>query len=318
MKLKAVDFLAKSYPDIAKMVIILLDGEDLLLKEIISEVYGKATGLYPGSVEKKEISDARILAAEWGEGSLMGAYLLKVTVPGKMKHPEALPQIVKNKDTENRLLINSLDEWTGVTQLKIIDELIYIDCKEPSGPKERQKLISVRCPYHGLKLDEECLKAVAERCETVVEIEMALTTLRLLYSSDDKIYLKDVHTVTDDPIKFKDITKSVLRGNTFRLTKDLLEGDPLPTIGLLNSVLLKLYTFLNLPESKEDEEEAAEKMKIQKRHLKEWHQARRRFSPQLIRRIMGEVNDVYQSFLKGQQSDWKEKLRMTISRLNQK
>jgi DNA polymerase III delta subunit len=102
------------------------------------------------------------------------------------------------------------------------------------------------------------------------------------------------------------------------LTKDLLEGDPLPTIGLLNSVLLKLYTFLNLPESKEDEEEAAEKMKIQKRHLKEWHQARRRFSPQLIRRIMGEVNDVYQSFLKGQQSDWKEKLRMTISRLNQK
>jgi hypothetical protein len=33
---------------------------------------------------------------------------------------------------------------------------------------------------------------------------------------------------------------------------------------------------------------------------------------------MGEVNDVYQSFLKGQQSDWKEKLRMTISRLNQK
>lgn len=318
MKIKAVDFLAKKPEDLQKSVIVLLDGDDMLLKELAAEYYGRATGLYPDAMEKKEIADARNLAGEWSEGSLMGPRLLKIYTPGKMKHPEALQQVVKNVDTEDRMILIAIEEWQGAAQTKVIDDLLYVDCSEPKGAKERQKLATIRASYHRVELDEECLKAISERCEKVVDIEMTLSTLRLLLVTTYKITLKEVNAITDEPVKFKDTTRSVLRGNTFRLTKDLMEGDPLPTIVLLNNVLLRLYSWLNLPEGKDEEEAAAEKMKIKKSHIKEWDQARKRFSPQLIRQIMQEVNEVYQSFILGNQTDWREKLRLAIARLNQK
>lgn len=317
MRIKAVDFLTKESVDLSKLPVIVLDGEDTLLRELSFEYYGRATTLYPDSLEKREFSDARNLAGEWLEGSLMGARLIKAYCSGKMKHPESLNQIVKNLDTDDRLAIISTEEWSGVQQTKFLDHVVYVDCSEPKGAKEKQKLVNVRSNYHGLTLDEECSKAVAERCEKVVDIEMTVATLKLLLNTSSHITLKDVNTITDEPQKFKDTTRSVLRGNTFRLTLDLLDGDPLPSIVTLNNVLLRLYTWLNIPEGDESEA-AAERMKIKKSHIKEWNQARKKFSPQLIRQVMGEVNNVYQAFIKGNQSDWRERLRLTISRLNQR
>jgi DNA polymerase III delta subunit len=130
--------------------------------------------------------------------------------------------------------------------------------------------------------------------------------------------VKEVIAVTGEPTKFKDTTRALIRGNTVRLTRELLEGDPLPTLVTMNNVLLKLYSWLNTTEDLESEEQAADRLKIQKRHLKDWKQARKKFSPQLIRQTLDAVNTVYQDFRNGEQSDWKEKLRLAISRLNQK
>jgi DNA polymerase III delta subunit len=318
MKLKAVDFLQKKREDLAVQPIILIDGDDVLLREILADYYIEATGLPPESIEKKEIQDARNLAGEWLEGSLMGPRLLKIYTPGKMKNPEFLLQVVKNKNTEDRLILIATETWTGATQLKVIENILYVEANEPKNVKEKQKYVATRLPFHNLILDEDSLNAVAERSDKVVDIEMTLTTLRLLSYTVPRISLKEVVAITGEPSKYRDTTRSLIRGNIPRLTKEILDGDPLFTLVTVSHVLLRLHSWLVTPEDNESEEKAAALLRIQKRHLKEWKQARKKFSPQLIRQTLNAVNSVYQDFRMGSKSDWKEKLRLILSKLNQK
>lgn len=315
-KLKAVDFLARSSEDQAAESIILLTGEDLLLKEVVIESFARSAGMWPDLVERLEILDARNLLGEWREGSLMGPRFLKVSTPGKLKNPSALLELAQN--TEDKMAIVPNAAWQGTSQLEFAKRSCEIECKEVKSSKEKQKLIKVRAKQLGLDLSDDMLKAIADRIDSTEDLEITVTTLILLSRTSQELNVKDVTAVAGDPVKYRDTTRSILMGNTARLTADILDGDPLPTLVTGINVLIKLYSWLIEEGGEEEESKALDRLKIHKRHAKLWKDVRKKFSPQLIRSVLDKWVSVYQEIRIGDDTAWREKLRISILGLNPK
>src|SRR6516162_1381541 len=83
--IKFRDFFDRSIDAQKNARIILLMGDDQILKDIIIERIGSLTGLLEVR-ERFEVKDTRSIVALWEEGSLLGARFLDVKVKGKLRN----------------------------------------------------------------------------------------------------------------------------------------------------------------------------------------------------------------------------------------
>jgi len=312
-KMRAVEFLEKTAEIKKKYRVLLLTGDDILLKEIILEAYGRDTDLFT-ELERYSILDGRNIEGEWSEGSLLGVRLIAVYVPGKIKNFAALERALKHqKDVEDLLVIIPDLSWKEVDTNRIKDLLLEVICKNPRTKKDKQRLVKVRAKMHGVNLREDIAKMVVERMESTMDLETMVSLLCLLLKSGEQIKLTDVPAIIGEPPKLRDMTRAILKGNTTRLAREILEGDPLPTIGAGHALMLKLFTWL---ECNEEDEGIVERLGLSKRFIKDWRLARLHYAPQTIRKVMEVWEKVYRDIRRGRKQDWKERLRLSIRDLN--
>jgi len=314
-KLKASLMLELPPENLARYSILFLVGEDFLMKEILAETFARATNLYPHEVEVFDIDDARNICSEWEEGSLMGARFLKIRV-AKLKNPELFEQLRTEPDSLDKMVVY-LPSSTSKALEKALGSHTVVECKEPKTVKEKEKLIIARAKIKSLELLESAITAIAERSETLGDIESNLTTLQLVQRSQGKILMEDVLAVSGEATNSKDLTKAILRGNTVRLNREMIEGVPIANLSTGIQILLRLYVWLcNKDKSKDSD--LQEKLKIKGYGVKDWEQARSRYSPQLIREVLRDWRRLYQKIRIGKDGLWQEELRLSIAKLNKR
>lgn len=314
--MKAQDFLAEPDEVKANHSVILLSGEDELLREVVLTSFGKATGLYPDSVERHTVNTGTHIVGFWEEGSLFGSRFLVMDVEGKFTKQDFLERSLKyTKESTDKMVILSdiKSPWTAASYNDVKDQLLEVECKVPKTKKEKAKLIRVRARAFSLSIPEEVEKVLSERVESSVEVETVLRTLSLV-TGDHPVKLKDAQQVTKEPLEFRDITRSLLLCNTIRIAKEINEGDPLPTLTMIHNTLIRLYCWLG--DWKDQEDEAIEKLEIPKRFLKDWRASKQKVAQKTVRLLMNSVNDAYQEARSGRGELWKEKLINSFRLLN--
>ena len=315
--IKATDFLSLSKDIKLTHRVLLLSGDDDVLKTLVLEDFGRATGLYPDSLEKTTVDDGHQLAGLWEEGSLFGDRYLIITVDEQSKFSklEYLERSLKfNQNDHDRMviLVGVKKPWDGSSFSTVKDFLTEVDCKSLKQKKDKIKLIQVRSKFRGLTLSEDLEKMIAERTETSVDIENVITTLYLVRGSYE-VRSKDVEQATKEPPERRDITRALLIGNIPRLTKEIEEGDPIPVLAAMHETLLKLYTYLACKD--DNELEVLSLLEIQKYYLKDWKAAKQNYAPQTVRELLIIVNACYQDARIGRDFLWKDRLSQSLRSL---
>jgi len=107
----------------------------------------------------------------------------------------------------------------------------------------------------------------------------------------------------------------MLVGNTPRIIKEVLSGEPVFTLTVLHSVLLRLYTYLEMEEAGATDDAIMEILNLQKRSLKNWKATKTKYSSKLIRQLMEVTANCYQQVMWGRTEVWKEELQFQIKKL---
>jgi DNA polymerase III delta subunit len=313
---KIADFLDQDTETQSKSPVLLVSGEDELLRNVLIESYGKATGLYPSSLERHTVQTGIHVSGIWEEGSLFGARLLVIEIEGKLSKLETLERSLKytTDPLDKMVLLTDIKHpWTTSGYAGIKESVLEVDCKVPKTKKEKAKLIRVRAKSFKLEIPEDVEKLLSERVENSIEIETCLRTLSLV-TRNHPVKLKDAELATREPPEFRDIARAILLCNTIRLAKEISDGDPIPTLSVMHTTLLRLYSWLG--DWKDQEDEAIEKLEIPKRMLKDWRASKQKVAQKTVRTLLNHVNEAYQEARLGRGELWKEKLLNSFRILN--
>jgi len=98
----------------------------------------------------------------------------------------------------------------------------------------------------------------------------------------------------------------------------VLSGEPLQTLGLLHSILLKLYTYLEMEEANTTDDVIIEVLNLQKRSLKNWKATKTKYSQKLVRQLLELTAKCFQLVQLGRPDDWKEELQFQLKKLSGK
>jgi len=310
--MKALDFLSSERKKISPVTI--LTGDDLLLKNlVINEITANLPNL--ADIEKCEAKTANEIARQVGEGSLFGIRLVVVDLLTKKwgsttRLKSAMYEMISMEDN---LVVKAEALPSG--KEKIIPPAFEIDCTKVTHKKSRKKFISYRLEKHGLKTTEDALKSLVERTETTGEIESVLIALKYAFYNSTELTQREVIKATAEPSQRKDINNAMLAGNTPRIIKEVLSGEPVYTLTFLYSVLLRIYTYLEMDEAGATDDAIMEVLNIQKRSLKNWKATKTKYSSKLIRQLMEVTAKCYQQVMWGRTEVWKEELQFQIKKL---
>jgi DNA polymerase III delta subunit len=284
-------------------------GEDLVLRKMVTDHIQRLLRRGKEDTERLEVASVQAVLSTIDEGSLFGSRLLIIDVAkwqGIKLLESKLPSL---RETGDQVIIRGDKLVDGIN-------VRWIECNPISNKKSRKKLVGILMATRGMTTTEEGLEKITERCETTSEIESTLLLLSFVIHGNE-VRLQDIEQATSEPEHRRDLTRAVLHGNTIRLAKEINTGDPIPTLAILQSVLLKLYTFIESTSDEEDDQDntLAETLKIQGRFVKEWRSAKKKYAPRVVREIMNEVKTAYDAVRSGRGQGWKERLQFVLTRL---
>jgi hypothetical protein len=330
--LKFKDFFERSTNTQKNARIVLLTGDDQILKDIIIQHMGDLTGLW-GVRERFEVKDVQSIVALWEEGSLLGARFMDVKVKGKLKNNKIWKIfLAKMSVGENYMMVSFQGEepsWEGVLSRPVFQ---IVECNFPKRTKERTTLVDMRLRMGGCHLDKEMLKELAVRVKSSGEIESAVTTLSLL-SQSCKITEREITYVAGERDDLRNTLRAISYGNTVVLLEEMEKFEPMLLLTNWYSIFKKLYCWMNQTgeddkhkeeeDTDDDSEEEDEKevsaplvsteIKLSRYQIQDFKVARKNYSPILIRSIMECINEVYQDIRRGKKEGWQERVRFILT-----
>jgi hypothetical protein len=332
--LRFKEFFERSSDSQKNAKLMLLTGDDLILKDIIIEHMGGITGLW-GVRERFEVSDIRSIIALWEEGSLMGARFMDVRVKGKLKNSKILkPFLAGLSPGKNYMMVSFQGEdilWDGVVSKPVFQ---IIECNFPKRAKERITLVNLRLKTRGCHLDLEMIKELAVRIKSSDAMESAITTLSILGQSG-KITEQEITYAAGERDDLRSTLRAISRCNIVVLLEEVDRLDPILLLSNWHSILKKMYCWVNQAGEKDDHEEESEtddneddgededsekseqmdsiEIKLNRYQLEDYKIAKRNYSPLLIRMIMEKINEVYGDLRKGKKEGWQERVRFILT-----
>jgi hypothetical protein len=309
--------------------ILLLVGDDPLMKQVIVEHLGRLVGLWDVR-EQIEVGDVRSIVSVWEEGSLMGARFLDIRAKNKIKNnklwKDFLARVTPGQNYMTVTFTGEGPEWGGVLARPIFQ---VIECRFPKTTKERTRLADLRLKTGGCKLDAEMVKELGGRVKSMAELESAVTTLTLLSKSMPKITEREITYVAGESENVSNTSRAILRGNTLALMEEMDKMEPILLLSIWHSTFKKLYCWMSQISGKDEPEEIMDEseeegeavqddlqdMKVSRYQLKDYKIAKQRYSQPLIREIMEDINGIYQDIRKGRKEGWEERLRFVIGKI---
>lgn len=311
--------------------IVLLIGDDQILKDIIIEHMGSVTGLW-GVREHFDVKDVRSIIALWEEGSLMGARFLDIKVKGKLKNNKLWRGfLAKISAGKNYMMVSFQAEepsWEGSLSRPIFQ---IVECKFPKRTRDRTRLVDMRLKMKGCHLDQEMLKELSVRVKSSEEIESAVTTLSIL-SQSCKITEREITYVAGERDDLRNTLRAIARGNVVVLLEEMEKLDPILLLSNWHAILKKMYCWINQvgeddnhkeeptngDGEEDDEEEVSEplvstEIKLNRYQLEDYKIAKKNYSPILIRSMMESINEIYQDIRRGKKEGWQERVRFVLT-----
>jgi hypothetical protein len=324
--IKFRDFFDRSIDAQKNARIILLMGDDQILKDIIIERIGSLTGLLEVR-ERFEVKDTRSIVALWEEGSLLGARFLDVKVKGKLRNNKLWkPFLAKVSAGQSYMTVSFQGEeppWDGVLARPIFQ---MVECSFPKRVKDRTRLVDLRLRMKGCQLDKEMRNELSVRVKSSEEMESAVTTLSILAKSG-KIAEREITYAAGERDDLRNTVRAISYGNVVVLLEEMEKLDPILLLTNWHSILKKMYCWINQigeddgPKEEADDEDDGEvkeslvsmEIKLSRYQLEDYKIARKRYSPILIRSIMEKLNEVYQDIRRGRKEDWQERVRFILT-----
>jgi hypothetical protein len=331
--MKFREFFDRSSDSQKNIKLLLLTGDDLILKDIIIEHMGGLTGLWDVR-ERFEVKDVRSIVALWEEGSLMGARFMDVRVKGKLKNNKIWKTfLAKMSAGKNYMTVSFQGEepsWEGVLARPIFQ---IVECKFPKRVKERTKLVDMRLRARGCRIDQEMLKELSVRVKSSEQVESAVTTLSIL-SQSRKITEQEITYVAGERDDLTNTLRAISRGNVVILLEEMERLDPILLLSNWHGILKKMYCWMNqvgedddrkeetLTSDEEDEDEevseqlVSTEIKLNRYQLEDYKIAKKKYSPILVRLIMESINEIYQDIRKGKNEGWQERVRFVLTMMH--
>ena len=329
--IKFKDFFERSTDAQKNARLLLLAGDDQILKEIIIEHVGRLTGLWDVR-ERFEVKDVRSIVALWEEGSLLGARFIDVRAKGKLKNNRLWkPFLAKITAGKNYMMVNFQGEEPTLEGVIIRPVFQYVECKFPKRTKERSKLIDLRLKTKGCQLDKEMLKELSVRVKSSEQVESAVMTLSILGQSG-KITEQEITYAAGERDDLRSTLRAIAYGNIIILLEEMERLEPLLLLSTWHGILKKIYCWINQTgenddpkektEDEEDEEDEEEErseplepteIKLNRYQLEDYKIAKKKYSPILIRTIMEGINEVYQDIRRGKSEGWQERVRFILT-----
>jgi hypothetical protein len=284
-------------------------GEDLVLRKMVTDHIQNLLKRGKEDTERLEVDSVSNILSTIDEGSLFGSRLLVIDVKKWQGIKILETKATALKETGDQVIIRGDKMVEGIN-------VRWVECNPIANKKSRKKLVGILLAARGMVTTEEGMEKIAERCESTSEIESTLLLLSFVIHGNE-VRPHDIEQATSEPEHRRDLTRAVLHGNTIRLAKEINTGDPIPTLAILQSVLLKLYTFIESSSEEENDQDKdlAEVLKIQGRFVKEWRSAKKKYAPRVVREIMNEVKTAYDLVRSGRGQGWKERLQFVLTRL---
>jgi DNA polymerase III delta subunit len=291
----------------------LLIGDDHTLKALVTDRMAQASGKTKDDTERQEVKSADEAAEIIGQGSLFGPRLLILDFNGKWGRVNNLIRVLPEaKEAEDTVIIRAEQAPNNENFTKHCTE---VECKPPTHPRTKEKLIRIRLNYYRLYASEEAVKRLADRIDSAADLEIALTTLSLVHRPNHHLTVPNIEQATAEPPARRDLTRALLIGNVTRIAKELREGEPIPTLALFHNTLTRLYVWIEMTKGldpkkdKEKEDECAQTCKIPTRHRQDWRAAVKLYSSYLIRQTMNLVAEAYEQETSGRAGQWQEELQ---------
>lgn len=327
--MKFKDFFERSTDSKKNARIILLIGNDQILKDVIIEQIGGLTGLW-GVREKFEVRDVRSIVALWEEGSLMGARFIDIRVKGKLKNNRLWkPFLAKAVAGQNYMMVSFQGEeptLEGVLSRPIFQ---LIECNFPKRVKERTRLVDLRLRTRGCQLDQEMLKELSVRVKSSEEVESAVMTLSILFQSC-KITEREITYAAGEREDLRNTQRAIAYGNIIILLEEMERLEPRQLLSNWHGILKKMYCWINQTGEDDDRQEESEngdeededeevsepltstEIKLKHHQLADYKVVKKKYSPVLIRTIMEGINEVYQDIRRGRDEGWQERVRFIL------
>jgi hypothetical protein len=335
--LKFRDFFERSTEAKKTSRILLLTGDDPVLKELVIEHLGRVTGLWDVR-ERIEARDVRSIVATWEEGSLMGARFLDIRTTSKLKNNKLWKYFLAQVSPGQNYMTVSFQEdppWEGILSRPIFQ---VVECKFPKRARDRVGLIDSQLKMKGCRLDPEIVKELAVRMKTTEGMESATTTLGILFQEKGRITEREITYVVGERDDLQNTSRAISRGNILVLLEEMDRFDPILLLSNWTSILKKLYCWISQTEKKDDryekplddedgesEDESGDEptgapgkpfeIKLNRYQLEDFKIAKQRYSPFLIRSLMEDFNGVYQDIRRGNKEGWEERIRFILTKM---
>lgn len=331
--IKFKDFFERSTDSQKNARLVLLTGDDQIMKDIIIEHIGGLTGLW-GVRERFEVKDVGSIVALWEEGSLMGARFIDIKVKGKLKNSKLWKNFLARISADkNYMMVSFQGEEPSLEGALARPVFQIVECRFPKRTKERTKLVDMRLRMKGCRLDREMLKELSVRVKSSEELESAVTTLSLL-SQSCKITEQEITYVAGERDDLRNTLRAIARGNIVVLLEEMEKLDPILLLSNWHSILKKIYCWINQTgegdnhkeeqsangdgEEDDDNEEVDEQLasteiKINRYQLEDYKIAKKNYSSKLIREMMESINRIYQDIRRGKKEGWQERVRFVLT-----
>jgi hypothetical protein len=328
--MKFIDYFERSRPTGVKLL--LLGGEDDTLKnQLRLEFIKQNSGLQK---EYSHIETVQGLTSSMEEGGFFGPRFFDVLFTGKVKSPALWNTFFDISSTSPHSMILCFvgegGEWTDQT-FKKYPGILWFDCKFPKNKRERTRIITFLLGYHKITLENpDLIKEISTRVKTSLELVNFLTCLKLLLEYQPKISVKDLRGLLVDSNQEELKSHNLMGGNIGKLVEEIEVREPIRLLTFWFSVLKGFYTWLSQDtgesskpgkkddddDDDEDDEKDENSPSLNRYQLKEYGVAKHRYSLQLVREVMEELNSNIQDCLVGRQDLWKERAKITIQKMS--
>jgi hypothetical protein len=310
--MKALDFLSEFHK---VRNFIFLAGSDIFLKQLVLNKI--QTEIQVSDIEKRDDTSVKTLSETISSGSLLGPRLvisnLEIPKWGKMEDfKDSMRVALDNGDH----LIVKCEEEPKIEDSDLISHTLIIDCEPIKVKKSREKFLNLRLKHHSVLMFPEAVTALIDRTENSSDLENIILSFKYAFPNKT-IGVKDIDRVRKRQEERSDIQRAVVTSNSVRLTKIINEEEPRYVIYTLHSVLLKLYSYLEMAADSEiTEETIVEKLQIDKRYLKEWREAKKKYASTSVRELIEVVSDAFRIYTSSNSANWRDQIHFKLRNLS--